>query len=51
MNTWETDGRPEQTRRRWRLGINKVLKEMVGEALVEAERILEAEGVLVERAA
>ncbi|CAD5376726.1 conserved hypothetical protein [Pseudomonas sp. OF001] len=51
MNTWDTDGRPEQTRRRWRLGIHKVLEEMVCEALVEAEKILEAEGVLVERAA
>ncbi|MOA06676.1 hypothetical protein D3C78_1263300 [compost metagenome] len=51
MNTWESEGRPEQTRRRWRLGIHKVLNEMVGEALVEAETILCSEGVLVGEAA
>lgn len=51
MNTWDVDGRPEQTRRRWRLGIHKVLEEMVGEALVEVEKILCAEGVLMGEAA
>lgn len=51
MNTWDVDGRPEQTRRRWRGGIRKVLDEMVGEAVAEAERILAEEGVLISRAA
>ncbi|ASL28603.1 hypothetical protein [Azotobacter chroococcum] len=51
MNTWDPEARPEQTRRRWRAGIRKALEGMVGEALVEAQEILQAEGVLVERAA
>lgn len=51
MSTWESEGRPESTRRRWRSGIHKVLEEMVGEALVEAEKILRDEGVLLDLAA
>lgn len=51
MSNWETEGRPEQTRRRWRLGIRNVLEEMAAEALREAEQILDAEGVLMRLAA
>lgn len=46
MNTWDMDGRPESTRREWRRKIGEVLDEMVAEALREAAKILEAEGLL-----
>lgn len=48
MNTWDPDGAPESTRRRWRAGIVETLEDMVGEALAEAELILRAEEVLLE---
>lgn len=51
MNTWDLNGAPESTRRRWRLGINTTLDEMVNEALVQAEQILLAEGVLLDQVA
>lgn len=51
MDNWESEGRPEQTRRRWRLGIRNVLEEMADEALRAAAQILEAEGVLMDVAA
>lgn len=51
MNTWDLEANPESTRRRWRLGIGKTLDEMVSEALIHAESILRAEGVLNEDAA
>lgn len=46
MNTWDQGASPERTRRRWRKAICDVLDEMVGEALVAAEEVLLAEGVL-----
>jgi len=51
MNNWESEGRPESTRREWRRNIQKVLDDMVKEAVREAEQILMAEGVLIEIAA
>jgi len=51
MNTWDLDGRPESTRREWRRKINDVLDEMVAEALKEAAKILEAEGLLFDEQA
>ncbi|SEJ31851.1 hypothetical protein SAMN04244572_03529 [Azotobacter beijerinckii] len=51
MNAWDLDARPERTRRRWRTDICKALEGMVNEALVEAQEVLQAEGVLVEQAA
>ncbi len=51
MNNWGDGGRPEQTRRRWRLAIRSVLDEMVKEAEAEAEAILLAEGLLLDYAA
>lgn len=51
MNNWGDGGRPEQTRRRWRLGIRSVLEEMLKEAERAAEEILVAEGLLLENAA
>ncbi|WP_085600400.1 MULTISPECIES: hypothetical protein [unclassified Pseudomonas] len=51
MNTWDNDGTPESTRRRWRLSIHKDADDLVNEALAFAGEILEAEGLLIEQAA
>ncbi|WP_443191389.1 hypothetical protein [Pseudomonas indica] len=47
MSSWDLDGRPEPTRRRWRQKVNEVLDEMAAEALVAAGEILQREGVLI----
>ncbi|MBK5512310.1 hypothetical protein [Pseudomonas sp. TH15] len=51
MNTWDNDGTPESTRRRWRQDIGKAADNLVNEALAHAADILEGEGLLIERAA
>ncbi|QXE10677.1 MULTISPECIES: hypothetical protein [unclassified Pseudomonas] len=51
MNTWDNDGTPESTRRRWRKDIGKAADVLVDEALAHAADILEAEGLLIEQAA
>lgn len=51
MNTWDSDGTPESTRRRWRQDIAKAADDLVNEALAHAAEILEAEGLLIECAA
>lgn len=51
MNTWDNDGIPESTRRRWRQDIGKAADDLVNEALAHSADILEAEGLLIERAA
>jgi len=51
MNTWDNDGTPESTRRRWRQSIQKSADDLVNEALAHACDILEAEGLLMDSAA
>ncbi|ANH98959.1 hypothetical protein A8L59_16565 [Pseudomonas koreensis] len=51
MNTWDNDGTPESTRRRWRQDIGKAADDLINEALAHAADILEGEGLLIERAA
>lgn len=51
MNTWDNDGTPESTRRRWRQDIGKAADDLVNEALAHAADILGAEGLLIEQAA
>lgn len=51
MNTWDNDGTPESTRRRWRQSIQKAADDLVNEALAHVGDILEAEGLLISRAA
>lgn len=51
MNTWDNDGTPESTRRRWRQGIQKDADDLVNDALAHAGEILEAEGLLITLAA
>ncbi len=46
MNAWDTEARPERTRRRWRGDIFKALHDIELAALAEAEEILSAEGLL-----
>lgn len=50
MNTWDLEGRPESTRRRWRADINEKLDGLVADAMECAEQILLAEGLLMESA-
>ena len=51
MNTWDLGATSESTRRRWRADINEKLDGLVSDALVEAEAILAAEGLLLKDAA
>lgn len=51
MNTWDSDGTPESTRRRWRQDIGKAADDLVNEALAHAADILGGEGLLIEQAA
>ncbi|KTC27990.1 hypothetical protein AO239_12325 [Pseudomonas sp. ICMP 19500] len=51
MNTWDNDGTPESTRRRWRQDVGKAADDLVNAALAHAGEILEAEGLLIDRAA
>lgn len=51
MNTWDNDGTAESTRRRWRHSINQAADDLVNDALAHAGDILEAEGLIIEKAA
>lgn len=51
MNTWDNDGTPESTRRRWRQDISKAADDLVNEALAHAADILGSEGLLIDQAA
>lgn len=51
MSNWENEGRPEQTRRRWRGGIRKSLDALVEEGLIRAGEILQEEGLIIGAAA
>lgn len=46
MANWDDDGRPESTLRRWRSAIRRDLDGSVNEALVAAQEILDAEGLI-----
>lgn len=46
MNSWDTEARPEPTRRRWRGDIFRALRDLEHEALTCAESILDSEGLL-----
>ena len=51
MSNWDSEARPEPTKRRWRQGVRCVLEEMEREAIAAAEEILQAEGLLLNVAA
>lgn len=46
MANWDDDGRPESTLYRWRAGIRRELERQVNEALVAAQEVLDAEGLI-----
>lgn len=50
MDTWDPEGKPESTRRRWRAGIRKELEALTREALATVHGILLAEGLLIDEA-
>jgi hypothetical protein len=51
MNTWDTEGRPESTRREWRRNIHSSLDSLVNEALCVAGEIFDIEGLIISDAA
>lgn len=51
INTWDGQGLNRTTYWRWKKAIEKVLDEMVAEALVASGKILEEEGILIADAA
>ncbi|MFG0540208.1 hypothetical protein ACF8EA_08375 [Pseudomonas sp. YQ_5] len=51
INTWDGQGLNRTTYWRWKKGIEKVLDDMVAEALAASSKILEEEGVLMADAA
>lgn len=50
INQWDDDGRPDSTLYRWRACIRRGLEDSVNEALVAAQEILDAEGLIQEAA-
>lgn len=46
VNLWDPDAHSETTRRRWIRSINQQLEDLVSLGLIEAQRILESEGLL-----
>ncbi|MBD8592342.1 hypothetical protein IFT75_02865 [Pseudomonas sp. CFBP 8758] len=51
MTTWDSQGLTERTYQRWNKAIKDALESLVNEALVEAQHMLEAVGVLESQAA
>ena len=43
MNTWDTEGKPESTRRRWKRGIVKLLERLEESAVIHATEIFDRE--------
>lgn len=46
MSTWDLNGSPESTRRRWRADVYEKLECLLSEAMMEVSSILEIEGLL-----
>lgn len=51
IHRWDNSGRPDRTLHRWNRQIRAWLEEQVNEALVEAQRILDEEGLIGDKAA
>ncbi len=51
VNTWDTDGTPESTLRRWRLVTGRWLEDQVDEAFRQVSSVLGESGLLQEHAA
>ncbi|MNF14262.1 hypothetical protein D3C80_2164130 [compost metagenome] len=50
MNTWDTEGKPERTRRDWRAGIHKRLEALEEAAVVHATEIFDREEIFLDAA-
>lgn len=47
LSTWDEDGKPESTLRRWRIGVNGWLNRHIDDAHKSIETLLEDEGLLI----
>ncbi|MNJ50522.1 hypothetical protein D3C77_457970 [compost metagenome] len=50
MNTWDVEGKPESTRRRWKTGIGKCLEVLEEAAVVHATEIFDREEIFIDAA-
>lgn len=50
MNTWDVEGKPESTRRRWKTGIGKRLESLEEAAVVHATEIFDKEEIFIDAA-
>ena len=50
MNTWDLEGKPESTRRRWKTGIAKRLETLEEAAVIEATEIFDLEQIFIDAA-
>lgn len=50
MNSWDTEGKPESTRRRWRTGIAKRLESLEEAAVIRATEIFDREQIFIDAA-
>ena len=50
MNTWDTEGKPESTRRRWKTGIAKCLERLEEAAVIHATEIFDREEIFIDAA-
>lgn len=51
FNNWDTEGRSDTTRRRWNARVKEWLESMVSLALIEAQHVLDEEGLIRAEAA
>jgi hypothetical protein len=50
MNTWDVEGKPESTRRRWKTGIAKRLESLEEAAVIHATEIFDREEIFIDAA-
>jgi hypothetical protein len=50
MNTWDMEGKPESTRRRWKTGIARCLERLEEAAVVSATELFDMEEIFVDAA-
>ena len=50
MNTWDLEGKPESTRRRWKTGIARCLERLEEQAVVHATEIFDREEIFIDAA-
>jgi hypothetical protein len=50
MNTWDTEGKPESTRRRWKTGIVKRMESLEEAAVIHATEIFDSEQIFIDAA-